>query len=198
LDAKAASVRVALRLAGELQLLVPGQPAYRCLYLTALLESAKLEAGRSKPLSVSPGTPGAIAAAAGAGAMEDVLASALEKRHTAAALGALDILQSTGSAQLLESLDGRPRPLALALCDPDQRFDSPPSPRSSLDPRQAYPGSSRLPRLSRTSPLGGARRALIGHPRTEQAQTLVGVLLEHGFQADTAQVGREVIRLAAR
>jgi hypothetical protein len=65
------------------------------------------------------------------------------------------------------------------------------------DPQTPYAGSSYLPEaLAYFARTAGTRRVLIGHPRTGQAQTLVGLLNELGFEADTASTGRGVFRAA--
>jgi hypothetical protein len=44
----------------------------------------------------------------------------------------------------------------------------------------------------------GSRRVLVAHPRLETSQTLVGLLMGMGFEADAAATGRAAFRLATR
>ena len=197
-SARAASLMVAVRIAGELRRLAADRPDYQRLYLTACLEAAKSAAGLDQPLPAGPGTARAEVAAAGANAVEDVLTFSLEKGYTSAAIGALEVLAQIGDAGLLQSAGGRPRPVTAALRHPDSRVRfAAAAAIVRWDPRRAYAGCSWLPEtLAYFARARGTPRVLIGHPRTAEATTLAGILHDLGLEADTAQTGREVFRLA--
>jgi hypothetical protein len=107
-------------------------------------------------------------------------------------------LGDIGSLELLLASDGRPRPLVLALYHGDRRLRF----RAAeavlkIDPQQSFPGSSRLTEsLAFLVKTVGKRRALIGDPRTTQARSLVGMLIDIGFEANTAATGNETFRRA--
>jgi hypothetical protein len=198
LDGRSASLLVATRIAAEMYSLDTEVVEHRRLFLASLLESAKLAVGIDQPLPVGEGTAHAIASAAGAQALEEVLAFASDNGFGAAAIGAMEVLGDIADERMLDSAEGRPRQITLALRHPDRRIQF--AALSTIirwDPRVPYPGSSYLPEtLVYFASTAGTRRVLIGHPRTEKAQTLVGMLKELGFDADTAHTGNEVSRHA--
>jgi hypothetical protein len=92
----------------------------------------------------------------------------------------------------LAATDGQPRPLAEALRHPNRRLRLAAADAiMRIDPTQPFAGSSRLPEaLGFFAGTYGVRRALVGHPRPSEAQTLVGMLNHMGFDADAAYTGR--------
>ncbi len=195
-----ASLMMAARLAGDLYAIAPSNIDHRRLYLTALLESSKRAGGLAQPLATGDGTAHATAAALGVDAIADVLEYALAHDKTAAATGAIEVLRDIGDSQLLRSSSGRPSALALCLKHPDRRVQfAAVETIMKLDPVEPFAGASYL-----TEALGyfastvGSRRVLVAHPRTDLAQTLVGMLQDIGFEADTAQTGRQALRLSVQ
>ena len=198
--AEAASRMMAARLARELYELSPDNTDYRRLYLETNLADAKILSGVDQPLPQGPGTVHSAAAAIGKGAVEDVLAHAMQHGYTMAAIGATEVLADIGDDALLRSDDGRPRPLAMAMRHGDRRLRLAAAEAiMKISPQRCYPGSSYLPEtfgyVIRTV---GSRRVLVAHPRIEKAQTLIGMLNQIGFEADAARSGREAFRLASR
>jgi hypothetical protein len=53
-----------------------------------------------------------------------------------------------------------------------------------------------MPALAQAVKTTGTRRVLIGHPRAEQAQTLVGYMNELGYEGETAYTGRRLAEAA--
>jgi hypothetical protein len=195
-----ASLMMAARLAAELYNVSPDNVDFRRLFLLTNLDFAKTEAGLDRPLPKGKGTASQVASAAGASTVEDLLAYAIEHDHVVTAIAAAEILFDVGDETLLDSDDGRPRPLALALRHGDRRLRMAAAETiMRIDPKRPYAGSSYL-----TEALGyairtvGSRRALIAHPRVEKSQTLVGMLDQIGYQADAARSGRETFLLAAK
>ena len=193
-DARDAAFVVAAQLASDLYDLWPENPAYRRTYLMAILESGKLLAGLDRSLPGGPGSARELAGQTGVAAVEDVLVSAMEQHRLAAAIGAAEVLGDIGDGQLLLSLDGRQRPLLQALTHGNRRLRFAAAEAiMKIDPHHDYPGASRLPEtLGYLAASAGIRRVLIGHPRTSDAQSLVGMLDQMGFEAITATNGREL------
>jgi hypothetical protein len=192
-----AAMITAARLAADLYQLQPGNSDYRRLFLTTDLEAAKIEQGLGRRLP-REGTAYKAAAAAGVAALEDVLQYASEHGRPLAATGAVEILGDIGTVALLHSVDGRPRPLVLALRHGDRRLRFAAAEAiCKLDPQQPYAGSSQLAEtlgyLIRTV---GSRRALVAHPRVDQSQSLVGMLSQLGLDGDAARTGSEAFRMA--
>jgi hypothetical protein len=198
LGARMGSLWVAGRLATELRAISPDNAQIHRLQLIALLELAKTATGLDLPLPATEEGKLPIVGAASAEVVELVLAEALDEGLTAAAIGALEALAQIGDVQLLHSDNGRPREVVRALQHLDRRVRfAAAAAIMAWDPQWPFAGSSYLPEaLAYFARSSGSRRVLIGHPRTVQAQTLVGMLNELGFRADTAATGRDVLRAA--
>ena len=200
LELRDASLVVAADLAADLHTLWPENDDYRRLFLSTHLESEKVIGGYGAPLATGPGTFHDLAASAGTDAIEEVLIEAVHHDRPAAAMGAIEVLGNIGTADLLTSTNGQPRPLVAALRHPDRRvrfFAA--KALMTIDPTMAYPGSSHLlESLDYFVRSAAQRRALIVHPRSVDAQTLVGMLHEIGYEADAASTGRQAFDLAVR
>ncbi|MDA1054907.1 MAG: hypothetical protein O3C40_31170 [Planctomycetota bacterium] len=195
-----ASLMMAARLAGDLYAISPDNVDHQRLYLTATLESAKRTNGIDKPLPTGDGTAHASATSLGVDAIADVLEYALQHEKYAAATGAIEVLREIGDKELLRSNDGRASLFALCLKHSDRRIRfAAVEAIMTLNPVEPFAGSSYLSEaLGYFASTVGSRRALVAHPRTDQAQTLVGMLNELGFEADTAQTGRQTLRLSVQ
>ena len=193
-----ASLMMATRLASDLHAISPDNIDHQRLYLTALLESSKRANGLDKPLPTGDGTAHATAATLETTAIADVLQYALEHGRSAAATGALEVLRDIGSTELLQSSQGQPSKLALCLKHTDRRVRfAAVETIMKLNPVEPFAGASYLAdALGYFASTIGSRRVLVAHPRTDQAQSLVGMLNQLGFEADTAQTGRETLRLS--
>lgn len=198
--AEEASLIMAARLASDLYAIDPKNVDHQRLYVMTLLEATKLRNGVDQPLPLGEGTFHAAAVQLGQDVMSDVLAYAIRLDRAPAATGAIEILGDIGDVKLLQTADGRASTLALALIHPNRRVRfAAVEAIMKIDPQQPFPGASYL-----TETLGylagsvGSRRVLIAHPRIEHAQTLVGLLNQLGFEADTAPTGRHALNLAVR
>jgi CheY-like chemotaxis protein len=200
LEAQDASLLSAARLARDLFRVAPENVDYRRLYLLTNLQWAKQSGGLDRPLDLSDGSLGAQLAEVGPEALEDVLTYAMETNRSVAATAAAELLGRLGDAGLVQAAGGRPRPLVLALLHGDRRLRMAAAEAIlQLDPQQAYAGSSYLAEtLGYVVRTVGTRRALVVHPRVENSQSMVGLLLDLGFEADSASTGRDAFRLAAR
>lgn len=199
-EAADASLMSAAQLAADLYRLTPGNAAYRRLYLLTNLQWTKQSAGLDQPLPLDEGTLGDRAAQLGLDAVEDVLAHAMQTGRPIAATAAAEILGRRGDASLLQSAGGQPRALATALRHANRRLRMAAAVAIlNLDPQMPYAGSSYLTEvLAYAIQTVGTRRALVVHPRLEKAQTLVGLLVGAGFEADAATTGQDAFRLAIR
>ena len=195
-----AAAATAARFAAELYALVPDNSEYRRLALVTSLESAKRLEGFDRPLRRDPGTAYAKAVALGTAATEDALAFAIDRRYLGAAIGAAEVLGDSGETALLHT-DGRSESaLTRALRHRNRRVRYAAAMAIlRLDPKSPYAGSSFLSEtLGWLAATTGERRALIVHPRSERTQSLVGLLAEIGYEADSAQTGHRAIIIAAR
>ena len=196
--ADVASMVMAARLAGDLHSIDPANVDYRRLYLLTLFESTKRTNGLDRPLPIGERTVHGAAVELGTDAVADALDYALRVGRAAAATGAIEVLGDIGDETLLQTTDGQASTLALALRHPDRRTRfAAVEAIMKLDPKTAYAGSSYMTEaLGYLASSAGSRRALVAHPRTERAQTLVGLLSQIGFEADTANTGRQALNLA--
>lgn len=194
------AVAEAARLARELHRLSPDQEEFRQLYLLTDLEMDKLLGGVDQPLPRGDDTAFARARQQEVAVLEDVLAFALKQQRFVAASGVIEVLGEVGDLELLTASDGSPRRLAAALSHPDRRIRfAAVAAVLKLDPQAPFPGASYLAEsLGYLAGSVGSRRALVVHPRTTEAQSLVGMLAELGFDADAAQTGRSAFVLAQR
>jgi HEAT repeat protein len=197
-DVTGASLAQATRLARQLYLVDP-QRVDRCrLYLTAMLQAAKFRGGLDKPLATGPGTAYAVAAYYGPSFVEHVLAGALAEGYTPAAAAAAQVLGDIGSPALLTG-GAEPSPLVQAARHTDRRLRfAAIGAIMKLDPREPFAGSSQV-----TAGLGffarshGVPRALIVHPRSDEAQKVAGLAIAMGYEADIATDARRAFELAA-
>jgi HEAT repeat protein len=183
----------AAQLAVDLYDLRPESVEYRRLYLLAILESAKLVNGLDRSLPTGKGSARELAGRTGVEAVEDLLVEAIRQNRIAAAIGAVEVLGDIGNEQVLLSQGGDVRPLVEALSHTDRRLRFAAAEAIiKIDPHHDYAGASLLPEtLGYLASTAGVRRVLIGHPQSATAQSLVGMLAEMGFEADTATTGRQ-------
>ncbi|MBP85910.1 MAG: hypothetical protein CMJ64_04205 [Planctomycetaceae bacterium] len=196
--AEVASMVMAARLGSDLHAIDPSNVDHRRLYLMTLLDAEKRTHGLDQPLPIGEGTVHAAAVELGTEVVADVLDYAIRAGRAPAVTGAIEVLGDIGDEKLLHTTDGRPPTLALALTHPDRRARfAAVEAIMKLDPKSAYAGSSYMTEaLGYLASSAGNRRALIAHPRTERAQTLVGLLSQLGFEADTAPTGRHTLNMA--
>jgi hypothetical protein len=198
-----AALLLATRLAADLAALNPASESARRMQLMTSLELAKVLAGLDRPLPM--GEESAVGnALRGVSAerrpevMSAVLADALKLGRTPAILAAAEVLGELGNADVLTSAGPQESPLALALIYPDRRVRVTAALSIlKLNPRVAFPGASRvLDPLASAIRTTGASRVLIGHPRGEEAQTLVGFMNDVGYEGEAAYTGRRLAEAA--
>jgi hypothetical protein len=187
-----AAALLAARLATDLAAIAPNNPADRRLMLLMNLDWAKTVAGLDRPLPLGPGTVGAMAVAAGAPAMNQVLADALAERRVPAAIAAAEVLSAIGDSSVLLAPPDHASPLAEAVTDSDRRVRMAAALASvRLSPAEGYPGAGRVAEtLARLASGGGTNAVLVGHPRGEEAQDMVGLMNALGYDSEAAYSGR--------
>jgi hypothetical protein len=199
-----AALLLASRLAADLAALEPQSDAARRMQLLTSLELAKVLGGLDRPLAEGDGAaagPGGNAfAAADPETMSAVLAEAIKRGRVPAIVAAAEVLGQRGDASVLTTGSAAESPLAQALTYPDRRARLTAALAiAQLSPKVAFPGASRaLEPLAEAIRTAGVSRVLIGHPRGEEAQTLVGYMNKLGFEGEAAYTGRRVAELATR
>ncbi|HND51695.1 MAG TPA: hypothetical protein PLV92_04840 [Pirellulaceae bacterium] len=203
-----ASVIEAARLAHALVQIAPASDEGRKLFIATQLEVAKYDIGLDQSL-IRGGAddlkklPTALTTSSielTPAVVEEVLAFALKHDRPVAATAAAEILGAIGDIQLLTSSSGEPRPLAAATNNGDRRVRFAATMAVlEINPKQPFAGASYVAdSLGFFTGTVGSRRVLIGHPRTDEAQTLAGFLGEQGYQVDTATTGRGVMVRATK
>jgi hypothetical protein len=168
------------------------------LKLLANLELAKVLAGLDQPLPMSAGNAGEQAIAAGPQVMSQVLTDAMQNGRIPAAIAAAEVLGQIGDPAILLTIDGRASPLADAMVHPDRRVRLAAALAAvRLDTGESFPGAGRIaPALGWIAGSSGQAIVLVGHPRGEDAQTLVGFANELGYDGQAAYVGRALAEQA--
>jgi hypothetical protein len=164
------------------------------LKLLTNLELAKVLAGLDQPLPMTAGTAGEQAAAAGPQVVSQVLTDAMQTSRIPAAIAAAEVLGQLGDSSILLTSDGRASPLADAMIHPDRRVRLAAALAAiKLDTGESFPGAGRIaPALGWIAGSSGESLVLVGHPRGEDAQTLVGFANELGLDGQAAYVGRQL------
>ncbi len=192
-----AALLLAARVASDLYGLKAGDNAAQRLMLLTNLELAKVLEGLDRPLPIEVGSAGAAAMAAGPRIVNQVLADALEQQRIAAAVAAAEVLEKIGDAAVLSTANG-PSPLADAMRHPDRRVRLAAALAAvKLAPAASFPGASRVSQtLGWFAATGGSDLVLVGHPRGEDAQSLVGFMMGLGRDGQAAYVGRALVDVA--
>lgn len=197
-DARGAALAVAVRLARDLYRLTPQEPAARRLYLETVLQAAKVRGGLDKPLPKGSGTAHAVAEHFGVELVESVLIDAMANKHYAAATAAAEILGDIGTPALLAHGGSAVSPLARAAAHADRRLRfAAIGAIMKLKPIEPFAGSSQVADgLGFFASSYGLPRALVVHPRSEEAQKVAGLATTLGYDADIATNGRRAFELA--
>src|SRR5262245_54534390 len=192
-----AGLLLASRIANDLYALRPSDPGALQRMLLLGLEYAKTVSGLDQPLPTAPGTAGAAAIAAGPQIVNSVLAAALAQGRIAAAIAAAEVLAHCGDASVLHAQSGA-SPLADAMRSSDRRVRLAATLAAvRLDPGGSFPGARRVSEtLGWFLGTSGSTFVLVGHPRGEEAQTLVGYMNALGYEGEGAYLGRAVVERA--
>lgn len=173
--------------------IAPERTELRDLYFTSLLEANRRQGGFDK--SIGDGELHDSVAALGCHVVEELMSFAIDHGAIGAATSAAEILGDIGDASVLESDHGQTRPLAAALIHPNRRLRFAATQAIvQISPPESFNGASHLGQaLEFFSGARGLRRVLIGHPRLDEASTLVGQLARMGFAADAVQTAKQLI-----
>jgi hypothetical protein len=146
---------------------------------------------------MSSGTAGAVAASSGQPVVSQVLADAMRLGRVPAAIAAAEVLGQMGDPAALHTHDG-PGPLAEAMIYSDRRVRLAAALAAvKLAPGGAFPGAGRVgDSLAWFLATGGSNLVLIGHPRGEEAQSLVGFMNALGYEGEAAYSGRLLVERA--
>ncbi len=188
----------AARLAENAYQLTPADKDVQILFLTCLLEQAAQAAGLENRLPIAVDSPAGTAAAAGLGAVEEVLLYAMEHNRMGAAIAAVRILEERGSPVDQLQARGPKSPLIKAVehDDPRLRFAAVQA-VVGLDPTMPFAGSSAVvDAVCHFATSQGEGRALVAGPSTLQSQQIAGYLAALGYVCDTARSGKELMALA--
>lgn len=187
----------ALRYANDLYRIAPENATYRVYALAAQAEWLEARAALDESGTGAAAEPGAMD---GAELIHRVLQFALDMRRSGAASWAARRLGQIGTVQLVESSSGRPSALVQALSYPDQHVQFAAAEAIlRINPDRPFAGSARLREVLGYF-LGGRseRRALVGNPLVEEAQSWAGFLRQMGFQVDIVATGRGVLDQLSR
>jgi HEAT repeat protein len=186
-----AGLLLAARAASYLYVLKSGEPAAQRLMLVTNLELAKTLGGFNRPISTKAGSAGAVALAAGPEMLNGVVSEALRMGKTGAAAAAAELLGQLGDISALKT-SGPETPLAEALGSSDRRVRLAAALAAArISKGEPFSGAGRMVEtLGWFISTGGINSVLIGHPRGEEAQSLVGFVNSLGFEGQGAYSGR--------
>jgi hypothetical protein len=197
LSRRDAGLLLAARAASDLYLLKSGEPSAQRLMLITNLELAKTLGGFDRPIATAAGSPGAVALAAGTEILNGVLGEALRMGKTGAAAAAAELLGQLGDISALRT-SGPESPLAAALGSSDRRVRLAAALASAkISKGEPFSGAGRMvENLGWFISTSGTNSVLIGHPRGEEAQSLVGFVNALGYGGQGAYIGRVLAELA--
>ena len=187
------------RLAGDAYRLAADVESRR-LFILAQLTAAKLLGGLDQPLAKGEGTVFAQMAALGPQAIEEALIAALAEGQFTAATAAAEILGNIAQEEILHRSGAALSPLAEAARSYDRRLrfaaiDA----ILKLKPTRSFAGAGTIPQnLAFFAGTAGFRRAIVGHPRSEKGQQLVGLLSGLDYEADGVTNSRQYLTAASQ
>ncbi len=192
-----ANLLLATRLAEDLHAIAPKDQYLRLRVMTRL-ELEKIVGGLDKPLTRGAGSAFEIASQAGENAVNEILSEAVKQNRLAAAVAACEVLGEIGHARLLVAPAGQESPLAQMLLHPDHRLRFAAAMAIvKLNPTVSFPGASHVTdTLAYYASTSGSRRVLVGHPRADDGQTLVGFMNEFDYQAEATYTGKGLLQFA--
>jgi len=191
-----AALYLATRLTADLVALQASSHEARRLQLLTSLELAKILGGLDQPLDT--GSVANLLRDVTPETMNQVLTQAIQLGRLPAIIAAIEVLGRRGDASLLTSSGPQESPLALALLHSDGRVRLAAAHAIlQLHPTRSFPGASRVVEsLAQAVKTTGAARVLVGHPRGEEAQSLVGFMNDLGYEGEAAYTGRRLAELA--
>jgi hypothetical protein len=184
-----AGALLAARVASDLFALKPGDIAAQRMMLLANLQLAKVLSGLDRPLPLEPGTTGAAALVAGPQVLKCWLGGRKAKSRRR-----LPRLNCSAKAEMRRCCTRMPAAQVRweAMRHPDRRVRLAAALAAvKLAPGESFAGASRVSEtLGWLIGTSGASSVLIGHPRGEDAQTLVALMNALGYEGEAAYLGR--------
>lgn len=186
-----AGVQLAAQAARSLQELNPGDDSIRQQKLLIDLELLQVSVGLDRPLDPAA-TQAVLASHTAVADLNAVLLDAMRLGRVAGALAAAQALGQANDAGAVRGMGDVESPLAKALTFPDRRVRlAAASTMIKLAPGEQFPGAGRLGEtLAWLANTSGTNSILIGHPRGEEAQTLVGYANALGYDGEGTYTGR--------
>ena len=181
----------AQRRADALYRFQPDSQRYARLSSLCALEAAKLRGGIDKPVDIQGLQQKELADPA---FVEQILVDAMDAERIPAAIAAAEILASVGDASLVESKNGRLRPLVRAVTFGDRRLQFAATESiMKLNPTKSFPGSSYVSRsLVHLVASDGQARSIVGHVDRVLCQSMVATLGQVGLQGQVTTSSREL------
>jgi hypothetical protein len=194
-SAQVAALEIARDLASAAAQLAPRNRAVARLYLGALAESAVFRVAPGEPLPDGPGTAMEVLSAQDALVIEAMLEESMARRHTAAALVAVQVLRQAGKAEALYRRAPQPSALIAAVQHPDRRLRMAAlGAILGLKPSKPYPGSSFVvDTLGYLAASFGAPKALAADARPLEADLMAGTLAATGYETEVATTERDAL-----
>ncbi len=167
----------------------------RELYLLTQLELAKRVAGPNVAIDAAKQIQKLRLSAT---ETNELLQAAIKCELFPAATACCEILKAMNDASVLTQLSGNYPPLTHAMLSGERSVQfAALDAIATLDPKQAFPGSSHAVTLAVFLANGsGQPSALVGHHRLDVAQTYAATVASSGLRGEAAQTGRELFEIA--
>ena len=173
----------------------PLSQSNRELFLLTQLELAKRVAGPHTPINSAQ-----LTKELGLSASEtnELLLQAIKRQLFPAATACCEVIKSLGDASVLSARSGGYPPLTHAILSGDRSVQfAALDAINQLDPKQAFPGSSHVVTLAVYLASGsGQPVALVGHHRTDVAQTYAASIASSGLRGEAAMTGKMLFEIA--
>ncbi|MDR0520428.1 MAG: hypothetical protein LBH00_01095 [Planctomycetaceae bacterium] len=131
--------------------------------------------------------------------VQQILKTSLENGYNRAAVNAASMLQISGTAELLRSSGGKPRPLVQAVAAKDRRVRfAALETIMSFNPAEPFAGSSLVvDTLLWFAKSDGKKKIAVGHIQFDKANQTASMLMSSGYQTELATNCADLFRIAA-
>ena len=186
-----ANVALKALLAEDLRTLDATNPEFNQLFWESRLEAAKTTLGVSRRLTLSDLNVNDVPSAE---VLQSILESGLGRDQGLSSVAAVELLADLGDASLLDRKSGNAVPMVGARSHSARRLRlAALQAIVSWQPQRSFSGANRVAEaLVYFISSQGQPRVLIGHPGQRKNRDLVGLLNEIGYEADSAQNGRDL------
>ena len=186
---------IASRRAKDLYEIRPDLGRNREIYLLTQFEAAKRLAGKNEKVDAEALSRRLSLSAS---EVESILQRAMDLELIPAAIACCEILESIGTESLLTQYSTRPGPLVKAILFGDRflqfaAFEA----IATIDPQEAYPGSSYMTSLAvHLAQSQNRASALVGHNKSGVGQTFAALLNDSGVFGESVSNARDFFRQA--